>query len=228
MKLDVTTAAGAGRHGRRARRPVRHRAEHRGDAPGRHRAARAPPRRHAQHQDPRRGRRRRREAVAPEGHRPRPPGFDPRAAVARRRHRPRPQAARLLAAHPQEDGAPRAPLGAVRPRRRGPGAWSSTTGASTSRRPSTGIAVLEALGLRTEGERAAAGAPRPRPHRGRGVEVVPQPRRPRADRAPRGAQRLRRARQRLLVFSDGARSTTAIERYSEPTPTRRWTSMSSP
>ena len=33
------------------------------------------------------------EAVPPEGHRPRPPGFDPRAAVRRRWRRPRPHAA---------------------------------------------------------------------------------------------------------------------------------------
>ena len=65
---------------------------------------------HAQHQDPRRSARRRRQAVAPEGHRPRPPGFDPLAAVARRRRGARPQAARLLAAHAQEDGAPRVAL----------------------------------------------------------------------------------------------------------------------
>ena len=35
-----------------------------------------PPRRHAEHQDPQRGPRRRRQAVPPEGHRQRPPGFD--------------------------------------------------------------------------------------------------------------------------------------------------------
>ena len=33
------------------------------------------------------------EAVAPEGHRPRPSGFDPRSAVRRRWHRARPAAA---------------------------------------------------------------------------------------------------------------------------------------
>ena len=88
-----------------------------GDAPGRHRAARRRARRHAQHQDPRRGPRRRREAVAPEGHRPRPPGFDPLAAVARRRRRARPEAARLPATHPEEDGEPRAAFGALGPLR---------------------------------------------------------------------------------------------------------------
>ena len=44
----------------------------------------------AQDQDPRRGVRRRQEAVPAEGHRPGPPGLDPRAAVQRRRHRARP------------------------------------------------------------------------------------------------------------------------------------------
>ena len=46
--------------------------------------------------------RRRRQAVAPEGHRPRPPGLDPLAAVARRRRGARPEAARLLAADPKK------------------------------------------------------------------------------------------------------------------------------
>ena len=82
--------------GRRAPTRLRHRAERRRSctrsSPRSSRAARAG---HAQHQDPRRGRRRRREAVAPEGHRPGPPGLDPRAALARRWRRPRPQAPRL-------------------------------------------------------------------------------------------------------------------------------------
>ena len=60
-----------------------------GDAPGRHRAARRGAVRHAQHQDARRGPGRRRQAVAPEGHGPRPAGLDPVAAVAGRRRRPR-------------------------------------------------------------------------------------------------------------------------------------------
>src|SRR5262249_23094747 len=41
------------------------------------------------------------------------------------------------------------------------------------------------------------GAARARPWRGGGVEVVPQPRCAREDRAARGAERLRRARERL-------------------------------
>ena len=70
---------------------LRHRAQRRGDAPGRHRAARRQARRHAQHEDARRGSRRRRQAVAPEGHRPGPSGLDPLAAVARRWRRARPK-----------------------------------------------------------------------------------------------------------------------------------------
>ena len=53
-------------------------------------AARRRPPGHARHQDPRRGPRRWPQAVPPEGHRPRPPGLDPRAAVRRRWRRPRP------------------------------------------------------------------------------------------------------------------------------------------
>ncbi len=54
---------------------------------------------HALDQDARRGLRRRQEAVPPEGHRPRPSGFDARAAVHRRWRRARPEAARLQPAH---------------------------------------------------------------------------------------------------------------------------------
>ena len=44
--------------------------------------------------------RRRRQAVAAEGHRPRPPGLDPRAALARRWRGPRPEAPQLRASAP--------------------------------------------------------------------------------------------------------------------------------
>ena len=53
----------------------------------------AHPRRHAHDEDARRGPRRRQEAVAPEGHRPRPAGLDPVPPVGRRRRRPRPSPA---------------------------------------------------------------------------------------------------------------------------------------
>ena len=78
-------------------------------------------------------------------------------------HGPKP--ARLLAADAQEDGAasrcaPRCPT--ARPRRR---SSSSTTGASTEPKTKSGIQLLEALGLRTKGERspcAARAVPRPK------------------------------------------------------------------
>ena len=77
-------------------------------------AGRGPPG-HARHEDPRRGPRRRQEAVPPEGHRPRPPGLDPRAAVRRWWHRARPAAARLHAADPEEDEGRRPARCALRP-----------------------------------------------------------------------------------------------------------------
>ena len=160
----MKTADGAdGRHGRAPDDLFGIEPNIAGDAPGRHRAARAP-RRAGTHSTKTRAEvaRWRREAVAPEGHRPRPPGLDPRAAVAGRRHRPRAQAPRLLAAHAQEDGAPRAPLArcpTAPPRAR---SWSSTTGASTSRRPRTAIG---ARGPRPAHDgRAPARAARPGPH----------------------------------------------------------------
>ena len=72
-------------------RAVPRRARLRGGA---RRAARAPPG-HGGDAGPRRGPWRRREAVAPEGHRPRPCRLDPRAALDRRRRRLRPEPARL-------------------------------------------------------------------------------------------------------------------------------------
>ena len=155
--ITMKTAAGATGDERRApRRDLRHRAERRGDAPGRHRAARGQAGRHAQHQDPRRGVGWRRQAVAAEGHRSRPSGFDPLAAVARRRCGARPQAARLLAAHAEEDGAPRAAFGAVRPRGRGARSSSSTSGASPSPRPRRPCRLLAI----SASARRASGRPR--------------------------------------------------------------------
>ena len=73
-----------------ARRDLRVDGERAADAPG----GRGRPRRHPcgdpLDEDARPGPRRREEAVAAEGHRPRPPGIDPVAAVGRRRRRPRP------------------------------------------------------------------------------------------------------------------------------------------
>ena len=73
---------------------------------------------HARHEDPRRGPRRRREAVPPEGHRPRPPGLAHRAALHGRRRRVRAAPALLRAAAAAQDEAPRAARRADREARR--------------------------------------------------------------------------------------------------------------
>ena len=73
----------------------------------------ARPRGHPRREEPRARLRRPREAVAPEGHRPRPRGHDPRAAVHGRRRRVPADDAQLRG-QGQPQGAPRgAPLGAV-------------------------------------------------------------------------------------------------------------------
>ena len=63
------------------------------DPPGRGGPAGRRPSGHRVHQASRRGPRRWPQALQAEGHRPRPPGLDPRPAVRRRWRRPRPQAA---------------------------------------------------------------------------------------------------------------------------------------
>ena len=95
---------------------------------------------------PRRGPRRWQEAVPAEGHRPRPPGLDPRAAVRRRWRRPRPAAARLRPADPEEDEGrrpARRPVrpGPQRPRARRRPAWSR----ATRRRPRPRSRALGAI-----------------------------------------------------------------------------------
>ena len=69
---------------------------------------------------PRRRPRRWPQALQAEGHRPRPPGLDPRAAVRRRWRRPRPAAAQLRPAHPQEDDGRRPARCPLRPGPRRP------------------------------------------------------------------------------------------------------------
>ena len=68
----------------------------------------AAPAGNARCEEPRHGLGRPREAVAPEGHRPRAPGHDPRAAVHRRRRRLPADPARLLGQGEQEGDARRA------------------------------------------------------------------------------------------------------------------------
>ena len=154
--------------------------------------------------------RRWREAVAPEGHRPRPPGLDPRrrtgVAVVWRTARSR---ATTRSARPRRwcgsrcarALSDRAAEGKVARRRR----------LGHQRRPKTKDALAAARrrsACARKGERDAARAARARSATDDdGVEVVPQPRRPRADRAARGAQHLRRARQRLARVLARRRST---------------------
>ena len=72
--------------------------------------------------------------MAPEGHRPRPPGLDPRAPLDRRRHRLRPDAAQLRR-QGQPQGPPAGvPRRAARPRRArlGRGSWTRPAGTSPS------------------------------------------------------------------------------------------------
>ena len=72
-------------------------------------------RRYAQHQDARRGARRRRQAVAAKGHRPRPPGLDPRRSGAAVVWRTAPSRATTRSAPPRRwcgsRCAPRCPTG---------------------------------------------------------------------------------------------------------------------
>ncbi len=133
------------------------------------RAGRAPPR-HARDQDARHGPRRRRQAVAPEGHRPRPRRLDALADLDRRRHRLRPAAAPLHR-QGQPQGAPRrAALRAVGARRRA--ARSSPSTSADFEAPSTKKA---ADADRRPPRRLGAG----RARRGgvRRRQVLPQPRR---------------------------------------------------
>ena len=136
-------------------------------APSRPRAARAP---HVD-QDPRQRPRRRRQAVAPEGHRPRPCRLHPLPAVDRRRHRLRPAAAPLhLQGQPQ--GAPR------RAAQRAVGARRARLDRrrSTRSRSSTPSTKQAAEAARRAGVGKGAAADRPdRRARARGA-VVPQPR----------------------------------------------------
>ena len=85
---------------------------------GRARRAQRAPRGHVRDEEPRARLRRPRQAVAPEGHRPRAPGHDPRAAVRGRRPRLREGAAHVRPEGQPQGGEGRAALGAREPRRR--------------------------------------------------------------------------------------------------------------
>ena len=179
--------------GRDLRRPGQHPA----DPPGRRGPAGRRPPGHPRHQDPWRGPRRWPQALQAEGHRPRPPGLDPRAAVRRRWRGPRADAAQLRPAHPQEDEGRRAawrPLrpGPRRPRARGRGLRR----AATSRAPRTPLAALAGA------HRPAAHARRARAGRRHDLAVAAQRgHRPPARRRP--AQHLRRAALRRRGLHQG-------------------------
>ena len=134
-------------------------------------------------QDPRPRRRRAREAVAPEGHRPRPPGHHPRAAVDGRRRRVRPASAQLHRQGQQEGARQGALDRALRARR--PTARSSSPMPATFDEPKTKKAAELVAGARPRD--AARG--RDGRGRGRARAVVPQP-------SPHPCGRRRRARGR--------------------------------
>ena len=176
------------RQGPARRRRLRHPAQRGGDAPGRDRPARQPSGRDAHHEDPQRGPWWRRQAVPPEGHRQRPPGFDPLAALHWRRHRPRPEAALVRPADAEEDDQARAALGAVRPGREGKVLVVDDWGFDAPQTKDA-EAALAALGLEGRSLVVVETSTRRRP-------LVPQPPGGAADQGQR-AQRLRRPLQRL-------------------------------
>ena len=176
---------------------LRHRAEAAPRARDRARRAERGPRRHARREEPRPGRGRALEAVAPEGHRPRPRRLDPRAALDRRWGRfPADDAQLRVEGEPQ--GPPRSD--AQRPLR-------PRAGRHARRARSEGVRCSVHEGGRRvrrrlgQGSAAAArGAAR-----GRGADqVVPQPR-ARGDHGPdraRGAP----ARPRAIAPDHGIRA----------------------
>ncbi len=95
---------GGRQEGQARRGRLRRRLPRAARAPERARRAGRPPPRHRRHQDPRDGLRRLGQAVAPEGHRPRPRRLQPLADLDRGRHRVRAPAA-LLHLQGQPQGA---------------------------------------------------------------------------------------------------------------------------
>ena len=106
MKLPVyNLKREVGRRDRSLRRGVRRRGEGAPLLRGGQGAARLPARGHQGHQGALRRLRLEQEALPAEGHRPRPPGLDPRAAPLGRRHGPRARAEGLVVP-PAAQGAP--------------------------------------------------------------------------------------------------------------------------
>ena len=146
---DAPVLGAAQQEGQARRRRLRRALPRPARAPERARRAGRAPARHGGDEDARDGLRRRRQAVAPEGHRPRPRRLQPLADLDRRRRRVRPAAALLHVQGQPQGAARRAAQRAVAarrarldrdPRRRrlrraedAPGASTcSTTGARTA------------------------------------------------------------------------------------------------
>ena len=205
-----------------SRRPVRHRAEHRGHAPGRHRAARG-------QRVPARTAPRPRAEVAGGGAKPWRQKGTGRARQGSIRS-PQWRGGGIAHGPKPRDYTQRTPKKMVR---------LALRSALSDRAADGRVHRGRRLGHRRAQDEARHRDPRrARPadqgrarrrvllvldrDRGRGLEVVPQPRRPGADRAARGAQRLRRARQRLGRVQQGdARQSADARARQPPAPTSR-------
>ncbi len=156
---------------------VRGELQHAAGARGRARRAERPPAGHRLDQDARTGLRRRRQAVAPEGHRPRARRILALAGVDRRRHRVRADAARTT---PSRSTARRVARRCAARCRCTPSAsrWRCSTRAC-----STAPSTAQAVDLLDDWERRTAPDARAARRRGRGGrrQVVPQPRARRRD-----------------------------------------------
>ena len=145
---------------------------------------------------PRRGPRRWPQALQAEGHRPRPPGLDPRSAVRRRWRRARPAAAQLRPAHAQEDEGRRAPRCPLRPGPRRPHPRRRRL------RPGRRSVHQDRARLAHRDQRPAPLPRRARAHRRRHLALAAQRARG-AHRGRRPAQHLRRGRLRRRGLHPG-------------------------
>ncbi len=169
-KVKLDDAAFGARFNGTARAPERAR-----------RAGRAPPR-HGGDENARHGLRRRRQAVAPEGHRPRARRLQPLADLDGRRHRVRAPAA-LLHLQGQPQGAARRAAQRALAARRARLAGDPRRGRVRGAQDQPGASTCS-----TTGSRSPAHAPDARGARPRGVRrraVLPQPRARRRAAAPR-------------------------------------------
>ncbi len=192
QQMPDAPVLGAIQEGQARRRRVRRPLQRPARPPERaRRAGRAPPR-HRGDEDPRHGLRRRRQALAPEGHRPRPRRLQPLADLDRRWHRLRSPAPLLHLQGQPQGAARRVPPGALPARRarldrdprqlrvhraRRPARRSSCSTAGTSRAPRSWCSAADeanaalsfrnlARVVRADGrERRRHRAPRRRLHR---------------------------------------------------------------